>query len=83
MFTLDSLTTDITSHPRALAIINPFCRSTIRVARWGPEPMRDFLARPIQRVTVESCHLIQQAVWENCDDDLRAAVSAYLEAANG
>lgn len=83
MFTLDSLTTDITSDPRAVAIINPLCRSTVRVDRWGAEPMRDFLARPVQRVIVESCHLIKQTVWADCDDDLRAAISGYLERANG
>lgn len=83
MFTLDSLTTDITGDPRAVAVINPMCRSTIRVARWGAEPMRVFLSRPIQRVIVESCHLIKQTVWDDCDDDLRAAIFGYLERANG
>lgn len=77
-YSLDSTTSEIMADPRAAAAILPLCRSTIRVSRWGAQTMRDLLARPQQQVIVESCALIRDTVWDDCDADLRAAIAEVL-----
>lgn len=81
LFTLDSHPEAIISHPDMMA--NQFCRTTIRVRRWGDQTMRDLLARPVQAAVVDASRNIKSKLWKLCDDDLKACVTDYLERANG
>ena len=81
VFTLDSHPEAIISHPDMMA--NQFCRTTIRVRRWDDATMRDLLARPVQSAVVDACRNIEAKLWADCADDLRAAISGYLEKVHG
>jgi len=83
MYTLDSTSFEIMADPRAASVIIPMCRSTVRVNRWGEQTMRELLSRPVQRVIIESCHLIKGTVWEDCSEELKETISSYLEKNNG
>ena len=81
MLNLDTHPEEIISHPLMMA--NQLCRTTVRVRRWSDPTMRALLSRPAQAVVVDACRNIQQKLWHLCDDELQAAVIAYLERVNG
>lgn len=81
MFTLDTHPEEIIQHP--LFKVNDLCRSTLRTRRWGDQTMREYLSRPPQAAIMDACRNVRDKVWHLCDENLQAAVSAYLERNNG
>ena len=80
MFTLDSTTFDVLAHSRFQAPVT--CRSTMRVRRFGNEPLRAWLKRPRQMVMTDAVNNMLRQIPDLLDAELTAALHAYQEGAD-
>jgi hypothetical protein len=77
MFTLDSTTHEVLSHPEFVAPMG--CRAKARAVAWGPDTFRDFLARPRQMAITDAAQQMLRQIPHLLDPELQAALENYLE----
>lgn len=77
MITLDTTTDQVMA--AAPGQVEDFCRTKLRLVRQKHPTLRELMSRRGSILAVQSVGWMRDTVWDQCDGELQAAITAYLE----